>query len=601
MAGAPPTASAPVTRGSTRKIVGAYLVCGLAWALASEPWDGQIHPAEKSSALTVDLANRLAFVGGSAALLALLLRYTNKRAEQAHQARLAEASRYRALLDASLDAVHVVDLEGALVEANRAFYRQLGYDLKNPPPLSVRDWDAHFSPAEIKEKIQSLVGSSAIFETVHRKKDGTLIQVEVSATSITLEGRTLVMCIARDLTVRNQLQRVQLRAERLESLGLLAGGVAHDLNNALSPIILGADLLRARGASASDDVLLGSMSTAAKRAAGIIRQLLTFSRGIQGERILLPIRPLLVELARIQKAGSPAGLRVDFDCEESLPGVRGDAAQLQQALRNLLQNARDAMPAGGTLTLGARMRRLDETDLPLLPRLKTGPHVEIYVRDTGPGLTREAREHLFEPFFTTKARGQATGLGLSTALGIVRSHGGVLEHLVPPGGGAEFRILLPAAASDEPAPRQPAPAPKPPSAARGDGRVVLLVEDDGLVRGSTRLLLETRGFSVMEAEDGAQALAILEQGAPPDLILTDLMMPRLSGDALALAIRPRLPNLPIIAMTGLHAEDPRAPHLRPLLDDGTLTLLLAKPFDETQLLAALERALATDSMCPART
>lgn len=587
MASAPTAASASVTRGSTRKIVGAYLVCGLAWALVSE----LLHDTGNQSCLTVDLANRLAFVGGSAGLLAVLLRYNNRRAELAHQARLAEASRYRALLDASLDAVHVIDTDGRLVEANRAFYTQLGHDPLNPPALAVHDWDARFDAAEVKEKIRSLRGSSAIFETTHRKRDGTLMQVEVSATSITLEGRDLVMCIARDLTVRNQLQRVQLRAERLESLGLLAGGVAHDLNNALSPIILGADLLRARGGAAADDVLLGSMSTAAKRAAGIIRQLLTFSRGIQGERILLPVRPLLTELARLQTAGAPAGLRVDLVCEDALPTVRGDAAQLEQVLRNLLQNARDAMPDGGTLTLGARLRRLGETDLPLLPGLSAGPHMEIYVRDTGPGLTREARGHLFEPFFTTKTRGQATGLGLSTALGIVRSHGGVLEHSSPPGGGAEFKILLPAATPADPLPRLAAPPPAPASAARGAGRLVLLVEDDALVRGSTRMLLERHGFAVREAEDGEQALALLERGPAPALILTDLMMPRLSGDALALSIRPRLPELPIVAMTGLHAEDPRAPHLRPLLDDGTLTLLLAKPFDEAQLLAALDRVL----------
>ncbi len=579
---------------SARLIAEFYALLGVAWVWASDLLRPVVAPSPGLPGSDhLELLNRLGFVAASALALYGLLLACHRRIDRAHRAELAAASRYRALLETSLDAIHVLDAEGRLLEANHAFYKHLRIDEASACALNVADWDARLSRPELLAKIAELLDRSAVFETLHRRRDGALVEVEISATGVNLEGQRVLVCAARDLTARRQLERAQLRAERLESLGLLAGGVAHDLNNALAPVLLGSELLRTRLPAAADDPVLDSMSSAARRGAGIIRQLLTFARGVEGERQPVPVYPLLAGLAQITEAELGSRLRVELLCAPDLPPVRGDAAQLHQVLLSLLRNARDAMPGGGRLVLGARLRELSVDAAAVLPGARPGPHLELFVRDHGPGLSADAREHLFEPFFTTKPRGQGTGLGLSTALGIVRSHGGTLEHVAPTAGGAEFRVLLPVCTpKTETPPTAPATEPAAPIAPtpRGAGRKILLVEDDAPVRLSTRLLLERHGFRVRETEDGTSALAALAEPEPPALVLTDLMMPGLPGDALARRVRERHPGLPVLMMTGLHPDDPNAPNLRALLAEGTLADLLHKPFDEAQLLAGLARA-----------
>jgi hypothetical protein len=584
---------------SARIIAELYVLLGVTWILAGRHL-APPHAAE-TPAFTPHAhhtyytpVSELLFVTGSALVLYFIVRASHRRIAAAHRAELASASRYRALLDTSVDAIHLLDIDGRLVEANRAFYRSLGRDPEHPPAtLHVSEWDARLTPDELRAKISALLNHSEVFETVHRRRDGTLVEVEIGATGIELDDKRYLVCVARDLTGRRQFERAQLRAERLESLGLLAGGVAHDLNNALSPVILGAELLRARHPESPDDALLHSMVSAAKRGAGIIRQLLTFARGVEGERLPVPVRPLLAGLSHTAEETFPAGIRVELCLAPGLPPVRGDAAQLHQVLLSLVLNARDAMPGGGRLALGARPRLIDAAAAARIPGGRPGTYLELSVRDTGPGLSREARDHLFEPFFTTKPRGQGTGLGLSTALGIIRSHGGTIEHVAPPGGGAEFLVLLPAAEeSTAPSPAHHAAASPRAPLLVGVGREILLVEDDALVREATRLLLERHGFRVRDAVDGEEALARLADGrASPALVLTDLMMPRLGGAEFARRVYATHPSLPLVAMTGLHADDPRAPDLRPLLAVGAVRELLVKPFNEAQLLAALARAL----------
>ncbi len=429
---------------SARLVAELYALFGVTWI-----WLGH-HVGESHSAPgapdPVSLLHPLGFVAASTLALYVFLRAANRRFEVSHRAELAAASRYRALLDTSQDAIHVLDAEGRLIEANRAFYISLGHDPDQPPELIVADWDARWTPRELRAKIAGLMGRSEVFETVHRRRDGGSFEAEISATGIEFEGRQLLVCVARDFTGRRQLQRAQLRAERLESLGLLAGGVAHDLNNALSPIILGADLLRARHRGGADDPLIESIAAAARRGAGILRQLLTFARGVEGERLPVQVRPLLTGIARLAEDGFPSSVRVELSFAAGAPSVSGDATQLHQVLLSLVLNARDAMPEEGVLTLGVRPRLVGDEEVARLPGTRKGSYLEIFIRDTGPGLSPEAREHLFEPFFTTKSRGQGTGLGLSTALGVVRSHGGTIEHVAPEQGGAEFRVLLPVAA-----------------------------------------------------------------------------------------------------------------------------------------------------------
>lgn len=598
-----------------------YAAVGALWFLASH----LVFWKEVAGDWWWEFGGDALFLGVSVFTMGFCLVKYRRQAERAQQADRVAAERYRAVLETSLDAIHLVGPDGKLVEANSAFYRSLGYDPATVPPLSVEDWDARLESEEIANKIATILDRTQVFETRHRHTNGTLREVEVTATGITLEGRRLALCVARDISGRNQLQNARLRAERLESLGLLAGGIAHDLNNALAPIILGAELLQARhpDPDGSDHQLLTSMVTSAQRGAGIIRQLLTFARGIDGERLPVPVRPLMAGLVNEAERTFPAGVRVELEMAPGLPPVRGDAAQLHQVMLSLALNARDAMPRGGRLVLGARGRRVAPGEIEGLGNTDMLSIVELSVRDTGTGLSREAREHLFEPFFTTKPRGQGTGLGLSTALGIVRSHGGTIECHQPPDGGTEFRVLLPEAGAAEAmrrgarvgvdshrAPELPTvePGPAIPRVAakseeekpiQGEGRLIMVVEDDLAVRFSTCAVLERHGFQVVEASDGISALGMLTlAGRPPALVLTDLMMPRLAGDELARRVHERMPGLPIVAMTGLHSEDPNAPQVRALLASGELAGLLEKPFGEKRLLEEIGRVLAATGRAP---
>jgi PAS domain S-box-containing protein len=582
-------------------ILGIYLALGLSWQVLSRSVGG----GGVGGGWWREWGNDLAFMVVSAITLSFCLCTVRRQADAAQRMYRDAAVRYQAVMESSLDAIHLVAPDGKLVEANASFYRSLGYDPAKPPVLSASDWDACLESDEIVSKIAMILEAPQVFETRHRLADGTLRDVEVTATGVTLGGSRLALCVARDISGRVQLQNAQMRAERLESLGLLAGGIAHDLNNALAPIIIGAELLQARHPESADDSLLSSMVVSAQRGAGIIRQLLTFARGVDGERLMVPLRPLLAGLAHQLEQTLPSIVRVELVLPSDLPLVTGDASQLSQVLLSLANNARDAMPQGGRLVLGARVRTLTDVEVAGLGAGAGAFYVELSVRDTGPGISREAEEHLFEPFFTTKPRGRGTGLGLSTALGIVRSHRGTIEHVRPADGGSEFRVLLPIRGeeeddtSDKTRETRSEQSEVEPMAASpldrlidGDGRVLMVVEDDAAVRCSTRAVLERHGFKVVEASDGAAALGVLGiLPTPPVLVLTDLMMPRMPGDVLARRVRERIPGLPVVAMTGLHADDPRAPDVGSLLARGDLAGLLVKPFNEGQLLAVLSRAL----------
>ena len=402
-----------------------YFGAGALWLLATE--------AVAQDGGWAGLAHNLVFVGLSAGVI------------------------YGLLLETAPDYIHVLDEEGRLVEANGAFYRSLGHDpAKRPEGLRVTDWDARWSPEEFREKIAGLRGKSAVFEVVHRDVAGRTREVEISASAVEVEGRWLLFCVGRDLTERRREELRQARQDRIESLTLLSGGIAHELNNAFAPIVLGAELLRETHPGLGVDPRLTSITGAARRGADVVSRVLTFARGMEGERALVDLATLVETLAAEIETEAWPGLKIRREFPAGRGAVvLGDAVQLRRILRDLTANALDAMlgaggPKGGVLTLGLRLRELDVEEAERLGGLKTGAYAECFVRDSGPGLTAEARRHLFSPFFTTKPVKTGAGLGLATALGVVRSHGGMIEQVDPPGGGAEFRMLLPQTA-DEPA------------------------------------------------------------------------------------------------------------------------------------------------------
>jgi signal transduction histidine kinase/CheY-like chemotaxis protein len=418
-----------------------------------------------------------------------------------------------------------------------------------------------------------------------RHREGRIVWVEEHASVIgmTEAGYRLSQGVLVDVTEQRTLEEQLLAAQRMEAVGRLAGGVAHDFNNLLTAILGYASIVDAElppGDPLREDVT--AITQAAGSASSLVRQLLAFSR-----RQML--RPEELDLTTVVDRVVPllrrlAGERIAFRAElaAGLPGVRADPGQLEQVLVNLIVNARDAMPDGGSVTVETAEVQVDEGEARRHLGLRHGRYVALTVTDTGVGMDREVRERVFEPFFTTKEPGRGTGLGLATVYGIVKQSDGYIGVASEPGHGASFRVLLPALpVAVEPAP--PALA-APPVAQPGTERV-LLVEDEETVRLLAATVLRRLGYTVELAGTGADALRILERADGAfDLLVSDIVMPELGGTELAAIVRERWPGVGIVLMSGYAPEV--VGREGPVVEDA----FLAKPF-APQTLGSTVRAV----------
>ena len=392
-----------------------------------------------------------------------------------------------------------------------------------------------------------------------------------------------VVGVAEDVTERKKLEEQVLHAQRMEAIGTLAGGVAHDLNNILAPVLMMMGILKLKLTEAADRQLIDLVESSVQRGAGIINQLLLFSRHVAGDNAPLDLRHLLREMVALMREIFPRNINIVEPKAATLPPVLGDATQLHQVLMNLCVNARDAMPKGGTLALTAREIRLEDTQAFPHPEARPGRYVVIGVQDTGHGIPKNIRNRIFDPFFTTKEAGKGTGLGLSTVLGIVRNHGGFMTVYSEEGLGTHFKVYLPAA--------EPSAKPEEPSAvatpARGHGETILVVDDENSVLLAEQFVLEQNGYQVLTAAGGKEAVhCFLNNQDRIRLVLTDLMMPGMDGIALARSLRATHRTLPIIATTGLDREEKRD-----TLAALGITDVLTKPCLPSVLLAAVRRNL----------
>jgi len=352
-----------------------------------------------------------------------------------------------------------------------------------------------------------------------------------------------------DLTERKKLEAQYLRAQRMEGIGTLAGGIAHDLNNVLAPILMSIDLLKL---DAGDDPqrlqMLDTIRASARRGAELVRQVLSFARGVEGQRVAVNLHHLVDDLAHIITETFPRRLRIVTEIPSNLWFIVGDATQLHQVLLNLAVNARDAMPEGGTLTFAADNLNVDAQYAGTSQEAKPGPYVVLAVTDTGTGMPPEVRDRIFEPFFTTKEVGKGTGLGLSTVHAIVKSHGGFMNVYSEVGQGTTFKVFLPA----DPTLAQDADKDTRIEIPRGRGEYILVVDDEESIRSITQQTLEAFGYRVLTAEDGAEAVAVFaEHKNKTGLVLMDMAMPIMDGPTAIHALLRIQPEVRIIAASGL--------------------------------------------------
>jgi two-component system, cell cycle sensor histidine kinase and response regulator CckA len=379
-----------------------------------------------------------------------------------------------------------------------------------------------------------------------------------------------------DITEKKTLETKFLRAQRMESLGLLAAGIAHDLNNILAPILMGAPMLREHASSDLDTRILNNLEKSAQRGAALVRQILAFAHGLGGERSVIQAKHLIADIGGMISETFPKSIRFETEIAAELWTVNANPTHIHQVLLNLCVNARDAMPEGGTLRLSAQNRVLDARGVGALGGIHPGAYVVLCVEDTGVGIPPEVLPHIWDPFFTTKEAGQGTGLGLSTVRGIVQNQNGFIDVRTAPGQGTTFSVYLPA---DDEAIAQICEVP-PALAPRGNGELILIVDDEAVIRDTTTAALAAFGYRVLAAIDGVEAMTLLVPRLPEiRVVVTDIDMPNLDGIALARTLRRLSPAVKIIVASGV-ASGRSLPAETEGLADG----FLLKPFNVEALL-----------------
>lgn len=502
--------------------------------------------------------------------------------------KLSQVARDQALaaLDGTEDAAFIFDPQTLRFRyVNQGACRQLGRSREDLLTLTPLDLARGVDEPAFRQMLAAMqrgeIGAQQV-TTRYEQRNGDILFAEMSIQYIQpVGGPPCFIAIARDVTERRRMEKQANRSQRLEAIGTLAGGVAHDLNNALAPIMLGVELLRVE--YPMEQEALQTIEASARRAASMVRQLLSFAKGAEGERVLLRVERLVRELDLFMRGTFPKNIDVMVQYPFDMPAVRGDSTQLHQVLLNLCVNARDAMPDGGTLTLEARAMTVDDAFVSTTPDATPGRYVVLEVRDTGSGIPSEVLDRMFEPFYTTKGPEKGTGLGLSTVLGIVKGHGGFIRVDSRPGRGSTFQVYLPADADAA----LKDPVDLAPISFQGKGETVLLVDDEANVRHMARLVLRRLNLTPVTAADGADALIkAAELRNELRVVITDLHMPHLDGLAFARAVRRMLPDVPVVVASG-RVEPETVETLQAL----GVTERLDKPFTELQLAATLRRLL----------
>ena len=499
-----------------------------------------------------------------------------------------------ALLDKAQDAIIVRDLEHRILYWNKSAERLFGWAA--PDALGRNAFEllsARQGEACLDALHQVLATGEWSGELTHATQAGGEVVVQSRWTLVRDEHGhpKSILALSTDFTDRKQHETQFLRAQRLESVGTLASGIAHDLNNILSPIIMSVSLLQESLTSEHDCRLLEAVRISALRGADMTRQILAFTRGQQGKRGVVNLKHVISEIGKIARQTFPPSIRIETECAKELWPALADATQIHQVLMNLAVNARDAMlPLGheGRLTICLQNAQLTEAETSIHPEAKPGRYLRLTVSDTGVGIAPENIGKIWEQFFSLKPAGQGTGLGLHTVLTIVRSHGGFVHLESEPGNGSCFDIYLPAsdaAASVDEAERA---VPIPP----GRGETILVIDDEHAFQELTRAIFHKYGYRVLTAGDGAEALALFAQRHRQiDLVVTDMVMPCVDGLATIRGLHRLKPGLPVIATSGLSDNEAA-------LKEFKRTTFLLKPFTAETLLRTVTRSLQVPAATP---
>jgi two-component system cell cycle sensor histidine kinase/response regulator CckA len=492
------------------------------------------------------------------------------------------------LLDKAQDAIFVRDLQNRIVYWNKGSERIYGWTAAEAIGKNANELLSN--PAQPNDGRKWVMEEGDWIGEVHQvTKAGQEVLVESRWTVVhdNAGKPKCVLVINTDITKKKRLEAQFLRAQRMESIGALAGGIAHDLNNVLSPILMVADVLQNEFTSKENRHMLEIVKTSAGRGSDMVKQILSFARGVSGEHTNLQIKHLVTDLGKLLQGTFPRSIQIRTEFDKDLCLVKGDATQLHQVLMNLCVNARDAMPDGGSLLIEAANVTLENKATPMQPKPVSGPYVVLTVTDTGQGIPSNLLDKIYEPFFTTKGIGKGTGLGLSTVLGIVKTHSGFIEVSSRVKEGTTFRVYLPASgAATEILPALE----KPPAPPMGHGEQILVVDDEFALREITRETLGMFNYQVLTAKDGAEAVTLYHQHHNEiKVVITDMMMPVMDGTATIQALQKIDPRVRIICVSGLSSK----PSLSTAIAMN-VQASLKKPYSSEKLLTTLRQVIDED-------
>lgn len=492
------------------------------------------------------------------------------------------------LLELAHDAIMVRDMEDRVLYWNKGAERIYGWTAaeavgRKREELLPKDMFNALKYEEAKKTILETGNWQGDFAT--RRKNGEEVIVESRWTLVRDEkgAPQSILGISNDITEKKRFETQFLRAQRLENIGALAGGIAHDLNNILTPLLVSVQVLKDKIDDPDGKKLLEALEANVQRGAGLVKQVLAFGRGTEGERVPLNPKHIAIEIKQIVHETFPKSVAFELHCPQDLWTIIGNATQLHQVLLNLCVNARDAMPQGGKLSVQMENVMVDETYAAKKLEARPGPYVVMTVTDTGTGIPKEIEEKIFDPFFTTKAPGKGTGLGLSTTLAIVKSHEGFINCYSEPDKGAIFKVYFPAhptsAALEKPAADIRLP--------RGHNELVLVVDDEESILNLAQNVLKRFGYRVLLAENGVEAVALFARRQKEiDVVITDMVMPVMDGPATIAALKALNPNIKIIGSSGLASRDGKGK-----ARDAGIQYFIPKPYTAETMLKVVSQVL----------
>lgn len=494
------------------------------------------------------------------------------------------------LLDIASDAIIVMDMDGRIRYWNKSSEKMYGWSDKEV--MGTRATEILTPKPELFDSLVETVKTEGewLGELRHKTKSGKSIEVESRWTLVRDEDDEpkSIFIVNTDVSDKKYAEKQLMHAQRMESLGTLAGGIAHDLNNVLQPILMSLQLLRSAIGSGDKANLqwIDILEDSANRGASLVNQVLSFARGSESEQSAINPVTFLKELTKVIRQTFPKSIQLETHFDEDIWDVSANITKLHQVIMNLCVNARDAMPDGGILTIRVENQYIDENYASMNIDASAGPYVAISVADTGAGISEDTMEKIFDPFFTTKETGKGTGLGLSIAFSIVKDHGGFIRTSSEVGKGTEFIVYLPAVEHPQINELKPVRQDNLP---KGQGETVLLVDDESSVIDITKLTLEMNGYNVITARDGAEAIAAyMNSEIETDVVIMDMMMPVMDGASSIRTLHRINPDIKIIASSGF-SEDHES---YSKLSDVKVHEYLSKPYSAETLLKTIKRVLS---------